>query len=119
MSYLTRTISNFLKIGPREYLRQLNRIGDTKFGTFIGIDQFGNKYFENNEEFFGRERWVEYGTTEYDDASQIPPEWQPLPLPKYKASHVENPTLTRKAYKPYNTTAPKIIPWEPKISPRS
>lgn len=26
------------------------RVGDTKAGTLIGVDRFGNKYFENNEE---------------------------------------------------------------------
>lgn len=26
----------------------------------VGTDQFGNKYFENNRYFYGRNRWVEY-----------------------------------------------------------
>lgn len=26
------------------------RVGDTKAGTLIGVDRFGNKYFEDNEE---------------------------------------------------------------------
>ena len=53
MSSLTRTFKNFLKIGPRDYLRQMLYIGDTRAGTLVGIDQFGNKYYENLEEIFG------------------------------------------------------------------
>lgn len=30
-------------------------IGDTKAGTLIGVDNFGNKYFENNAEELPRE----------------------------------------------------------------
>ncbi|CAG8508387.1 16475_t:CDS:2 [Cetraspora pellucida] len=127
MSYLTRTIKNLIKIGPKEYFIQMMYIGDTKAGTLVGIDQFGNKYYENKEEIFGRDRWVDYAQ-HYGDASQIPPEWHnwmhrivdtpptvdPLPRPKYVLPHTENLTGTRKAYRPYNTTAPKITAWEPK-----
>ncbi|CAG8709838.1 9637_t:CDS:2 [Dentiscutata erythropus] len=63
-----------MKIGPREYFTQLLYIGDTKAGTLVGVDQFGNKYYENKEEIFGRDRWVDY-VQHYGDASQIPPEW--------------------------------------------
>jgi len=34
-----------------------------------------NKYYENTEEDFGRERWVEFGNEKLFEASQIPPEW--------------------------------------------
>ncbi|CAI2173667.1 16577_t:CDS:2 [Funneliformis geosporum] len=136
MSSLTRTFKNFLKIGPKEYLRQMMYIGDTKAGTLVGIDQFGNKYYENIEEFFellseGRDRWVDYAK-HYGDASQIPPEWHswmhkitelpptmdPPPRPKYISPFTENFTGTRKAFKTYNTTAPKILSWEPKVNQR-
>lgn len=51
MSTLSRTYRNFRKIGFKEYWRQLNRtLGDTKAGTLIGKDRFGNKYYENLEE---------------------------------------------------------------------
>jgi hypothetical protein len=53
MSSLTRAIKNFFKIGPKEYFRQMMYIGDTKAGTLVGIDKFGNKYYENKEELFG------------------------------------------------------------------
>ena len=53
MSSLTRTFKNFLRIGPREYLKQMMTIGDTKYGALVGRDQFGNKYYEHEEEFYG------------------------------------------------------------------
>lgn len=48
-----------------------------KIGTLVGTDKYGNKYFENNYYFYGRNRWVEYAPhvhMDYD-GSQIPAEW--------------------------------------------
>lgn len=53
MSSLPRTIKGFLNLGPGRFFRQLNNIGDTKVGTLIGTDKFGNKYFENFNESYG------------------------------------------------------------------
>lgn len=54
-----------------------SRMDDMKAGTLVGADKYGNKYYENPAQFYGRNRWVEY--TEYKnleyDASQIPAEW--------------------------------------------
>ena len=47
MSTLLRTFRNLRKIGLAEYWHQLNYIGDTKAGTFIAKDRYGNKYYEN------------------------------------------------------------------------
>ncbi|CAG8467378.1 6045_t:CDS:2 [Ambispora leptoticha] len=134
---ITRIIKNFFKVGPVSYWRQLQHIGDTKAGTLVGVDRFGNKYYENKEEIYGRDRWVEYGGTlykdAYEDASMIPPEWhrwihkiteypptvEPPANPIYKTTHIPNFTGTEKAYKPYNTTAPKYHAWEPKGIPPS
>ena len=42
-------------------------IGDTKAGTFIAADRYGNKYYENLEEELPlRTRWVDYKNKEYD-----------------------------------------------------
>lgn len=48
-----------------------------KIGTLVGTDKYGNKYFENNYYFYGRNRWVEYAPHVHMayDASQIPAEW--------------------------------------------
>lgn len=42
-------------MGPARFMRQLNNIGDTKVGTLVGTDKFGNKYFENLNESYGTE----------------------------------------------------------------
>lgn len=41
----------------------------------VGVDQFGNKYYENMEAQIGRHRWVEYASKNRYNASQVPPEW--------------------------------------------
>ncbi|KAF4980835.1 hypothetical protein F66182_17201, partial [Fusarium sp. NRRL 66182] len=130
MSTLTRTFRNLWRIGLKEYGHQMQYIviyrddsiaGDTKAGTLIATDRFGNKYFENLEEELPlRTRWVDYKEKEYDPA-QIEPGWhawlaymvdahpttdkllqtgdRPWELPEHRA----NLTLSRGAYKPYST----------------
>lgn len=64
------------------------RFDDLKDGNLIGVDKYGNKYFENPRFFYGRNRWVEYAphfNMEYD-ASQIPAEW-------YGWMHYKVPTI--------------------------
>ncbi|XP_046743208.1 probable NADH dehydrogenase [ubiquinone] 1 alpha subcomplex subunit 12 [Diprion similis] len=117
--------------GIRGSLKALYRRDELKSGTLIGEDKYGNRYFENNMHFYGRNRWVEYADhvgLDYN-ASQVPPEWfgwlhykTDLPphkdpsRPKYKwmLDHTENMTGTRDAYMPYSTTRPKIEAWKPK-----
>ena len=53
---LLRVIKNAIRIGPKEFVTQLWHIGDTKYGVLVGVDQFGNKYYENKDEIFGRYR---------------------------------------------------------------
>ena len=41
-------------------------IGDTKAGTYVASDRYGNKYYENqSEELPLRTRWVDYKQKEY------------------------------------------------------
>ncbi|KAK3942496.1 putative nadh-ubiquinone oxidoreductase [Diplogelasinospora grovesii] len=136
MSYITRTLGNIRRIGLKEYWHQLQYIGDTKAGTLVGVDKFGNKYYENNEELPLRTRWVDYKMHDFDPA-QIEPMWHfwisygtdtipdKDPIKKIAEArswatphHVPNYTLTRGAYKPYNTVLPKIKAWEPVAAPR-
>ncbi|KMZ62067.1 putative NADH dehydrogenase [ubiquinone] 1 alpha subcomplex subunit12 [Zostera marina] len=44
-------------------------------GTVVGIDKFGNKYYENLNTQYGRHRWVEYAQKSRYNASQVPAEW--------------------------------------------
>lgn len=47
-----------------------------KFGTHMGTDAAGNKYYENLHDYpFGQHRWVEPGDIHNFDSTSIPPEW--------------------------------------------
>mmetsp|Transcript_63345 Transcript_63345/g.74156 ORF Transcript_63345/g.74156 Transcript_63345/m.74156 type:complete len:246 (+) Transcript_63345:90-827(+) len=47
-----------------------------KFGTLMGSDPAGNKYYENRVDYpFGQHRWVEPGDTHNFDSASVPPEW--------------------------------------------
>ncbi|WPB06302.1 uncharacterized protein RHO25_010959 [Cercospora beticola] len=109
--------------------RTLRKTGDTKRGTLIGIDRFGNKYFENLEEELPlRTRWVDYKDSEYDPhawmsymVDKAPSEdkllqrqvraWEP-------SKHVPVLTASRSAFKTYNTTKPKYSAWTPVAASR-
>ncbi|CAJ2507177.1 Uu.00g083630.m01.CDS01 [Anthostomella pinea] len=137
MSYITRTLTNLWKAGLKDSWRQMNYIGDTKAGTLIGSDRFGNKYYENNEELPLRTRWVDYKLHDFD-ASQIEPGWhawmsyavdkapsqdpsisyQRRPWEDRDAKTIPNYTLGRGAYTPYSTTKSKIAMWEPVAAER-
>ena len=48
-----------------------------KFGTYMGCDGAGNRYYENRVDYpFGQHRWVEPGDINNFDSASIPPEWQ-------------------------------------------
>ncbi|XP_037934894.1 probable NADH dehydrogenase [ubiquinone] 1 alpha subcomplex subunit 12 [Teleopsis dalmanni] len=116
--------------GLRKSILKLWRNDDLKIGRLVGVDKYGNKYFENSYYFFGRNRWIEYAPHVHFnyDASQIPAEWYgwmhyktDLPptrdgnRPKYfwMADHTENQSGTKEQYMPYSTTRPKIQAWDP------
>ncbi|KAJ5523472.1 NADH-ubiquinone oxidoreductase subunit B17.2 [Penicillium frequentans] len=50
MSTILRTLRNLRRIGFKEYGHQMQNIGDTKAGTLIGTDRWGNKFYENMAE---------------------------------------------------------------------
>ena len=76
-------------------------------GKFVGIDQFGNKYYSNSS----GKRWVIY--SDVVESSKIPPDWhQWIHFMKnnkptentnkfeWQKQHKENLTGTKEAYKP-------------------
>ncbi|KAI5859437.1 NADH ubiquinone oxidoreductase subunit NDUFA12-domain-containing protein [Durotheca rogersii] len=133
MSTITRTIRNLWRVGVKasDAWHQLQYIGDTKAGALVGVDRFGNKYFEDNEDLPLRTRWVDYKVHDFDPA-QIEPGWHAWisyavdkppnqdPILAYRrrawedtdAKPIPNLTLTRGAYKPYNTVKAKVTTWE-------
>ncbi|RPA85274.1 putative NADH-ubiquinone oxidoreductase subunit B17.2 [Ascobolus immersus RN42] len=143
MSTPTRTLKNLWKIGLREYIHQMWRIGDTKAGTLVGTDRFGNRFYENTTELPLRTRWVDYVKFDFD-ASQMEPGWHAwmaynqdaAPTASVKQGGMKeiseehfgrewigegmkpNMTMTRGAYRPYNTTVPKIETWLPETKAR-
>jgi len=136
-------VGNFWKIvkhnnGIFGTLFNIFRMDSMKHGKFVGEDKYGNRYFQNNYYFYGRNRWVEYNSKVYFDydGSQIPAEWhnwmhyisdipptiQPPITRPWMIDHTENLSGTNKAYVPYSTTPPKIELWtfggqRPKIGP--
>ncbi|KAL9609882.1 MAG: hypothetical protein Q9167_005375 [Letrouitia subvulpina] len=47
MSTIMRTLRNLRRIGIKDYAHQMQYMGDTKAGTYIASDRYGNKYYEN------------------------------------------------------------------------
>nr|XP_021531280.1 NADH dehydrogenase [ubiquinone] 1 alpha subcomplex subunit 12 [Aotus nancymaae] len=126
--------------GLRGYLRMLFRANDVKIGTLVGEDKYGNKYYEDNKQFFGEYRWVILYSTEMNgkntfwdvDGSMVPPEWhrwlhsmtddpptvKPLTPRKFIwTTHKFNVTGTPEQYVPYSTTRKKIQEWIPPSTP--
>ncbi|XP_076814638.1 NADH dehydrogenase [ubiquinone] 1 alpha subcomplex subunit 12-like [Clavelina lepadiformis] len=116
----------------RGVLTQIARFQEIKYGDHVGTDELGNKYYENNRFFVGRNRWVDYNQETWADkwdynASQITPEWHrwlhymtddpPTKVPPkqrpFLIKHKRNMTGTNDCYVPYSTTRPKIESWKP------
>ncbi|TIC31639.1 NDUFA12-domain-containing protein [Wallemia mellicola] len=142
---LYRHLRNWYRVGLRDGWAQLNEWVDVKAGRLAGTDKFGNRYYENLEEEMPevpwRQRWVRYAQeAPLENASQVPSEWHAwlhhtrLNAPhedevvkkitaqtqhwRPAETHVENLTGTRGAFTTYNTTAPKLYPWQPKVAQR-
>ncbi|VDK42475.1 unnamed protein product [Anisakis simplex] len=116
--------------GVRAAIRKRYLMDETRVGTLVGEDKFGHKYYENNEYYMPRNRWVEfpeYKWLEYD-ATQVPPEWHrwlhhmtdktPIEDPpverKWILTHEENLSIfDDKKFIPYSTTRAKITGWQP------
>ncbi len=82
-------------------------------GTFVGEDEFGNKYYQGGKDSEGRtRRWVIY--KDYSEASMIPPGWHgwihhrvdTAPVDEnykpreWQKPHLPNLTGTSVAYRP-------------------
>lgn len=132
---MKKSADNFSKIvkhngGIKGTFLQLVRNDEIKHGELVGEDAHGNKYYQNNEYFFLRNRWVIFPDNRgYDfDATNISPEWHrwmhhgtdkpPSTHPRqWERWQTDEDPTTRTAtpmkYVPYTTTEPKIEPWTP------
>ncbi|KAI5208636.1 NDUFA12-domain-containing protein [Aureobasidium subglaciale] len=135
MSTIMRTLRNLRQIGLKEYGHQMQYMGDTKAGTLVGQDRYGNKYFENMEDLPLRTRWCDYKDQEFNP-DQIEPGWHAWmsymvdkapsqdPLlqrqvrPWEPAEHRPCLTWSRSAYRPFNTVKNKYQPWTPVAAAR-
>ena len=53
------------------------RLWPIQTGKLVGEDKLGNKYYQNDQYFYGRNRWIIYNPkhgVDYD-ASMVPAEW--------------------------------------------
>ncbi|KAF2219715.1 NADH ubiquinone oxidoreductase subunit NDUFA12-domain-containing protein [Elsinoe ampelina] len=136
MSTIMRTLRNLRKVGLKDFGHQMQYIGDTKAGTLVGTDLYGNKYYENlADELPLRTRWVDYKDKEYDP-SQIEPGWHAWMSYMVDKAPTEDPilqrqvrvwepkehrpvlTMSRSAYKPYSTVKQKYAAWQPVAASR-
>ncbi|XP_017659820.1 PREDICTED: NADH dehydrogenase [ubiquinone] 1 alpha subcomplex subunit 12 isoform X2 [Lepidothrix coronata] len=120
---------------PFYHTEEESRVNDLKTGNLIGTDKYGNKYYEDTRNFFGRHRWVVY-TEEMNgkntfwevDGSMVPPEWHrwlhsmtddpptthpPVARKFIWENHKFNLSGTPGQYVPYSTTRKKIQEWIP------
>lgn len=133
-------LKNLLKIikfhgGVYRTLRQIYIMDTSKIGHFVGEDQFGNRYYENNYYFLCRNRWVIYSPKvglDYDATqisceyfnwlhhiTDIPPHCDPNRKSyPWMLPHTQNFTGTKLEYVPYSTVRPKIEPWVPRKAPQ-
>ncbi|KAI8929187.1 NADH ubiquinone oxidoreductase subunit NDUFA12-domain-containing protein [Entophlyctis helioformis] len=130
-NFVLATLRSIKSKGVGKTMKELLTLSQARDGKLIGVDKFGNEYYENREDMHGRDRWVNFKKWDFD-ASQVPPEWhqwlhrmtddlpsdKTLPKPFFGLEHRENMTGTRGAFKTYNTTVPKLSAWEPQTKAR-
>ena len=64
MASMMRIYNTIKNVGFKETMKKFFYMRDWKYGTLVGEDRLGNKYFENLNEAFGLgelESWVAHG----------------------------------------------------------
>ncbi|EMP26931.1 NADH dehydrogenase [ubiquinone] 1 alpha subcomplex subunit 12, partial [Chelonia mydas] len=80
----------------------IHRVNDLKIGALVGVDKYGNKYYEDK-----RHRWL-HCITEH------PPTTHPPAARKFIwENHKFNLSGTPGQYVPFSTTRKKIQEWVP------
>lgn len=78
MNPIGGTIAAAKQFGWKDVWAQMRQCKDAKVGTLVGTDALGNRYYENKNEQFGRDRWVVYNTKDIHmdyDPALVPAEW--------------------------------------------
>ncbi|KAJ3055063.1 hypothetical protein HK097_011626 [Rhizophlyctis rosea] len=128
---LISTYQSLRANGPFKTFKYLLTLDQTRVGKHVGTDYLGNEYYENRDDIVLRDRWVLFKKWNYD-ATQVPPEWhqwlhkitddvpseKTLPKQFFVTPSVENVTGSRGAFRTYNTTTPKINPWNGGVKQR-
>merc|ERR1712137_114395 len=112
-----QNLAEIKNMGFIKWIKHLMTYNIVKKGRLVGTDEFGNKYYENSKEQYGRDRWVilAEGKRRYDP-TQVPAEWHSWLhhvsnksseqmkqyVPCYKKQHYENLTGTDLSYKATN-----------------
>ena len=121
-------IRGILRVGLAGYIKQVWFLREFRGGQFVGLDTYGNVYYEINDPNipFYRKRYVELAKG--DDSSQVPADWHgwlhytndDAPshsnnyiYPSWGERHTKNLTGTSGKYVPYSTTVRKVIPFSP------
>lgn len=122
-----RHLKGLLRLGPREYFKQVWHLREFRGGTLVGTDSYGNKYYELNDPDipFYRKRYVNIPDIE---PSRVPAEWHAwlhytnddapnksncYLYPEWGMRHTENLTGSEHRYIPYSTTDRKVLPYSP------
>lgn len=70
---VTRALREYGVMGT---LKRLYYYDSVKFGRLVGTDRYGNKFYEDEDDFSGMTRWIEYNPENGDyDNSMVQPEW--------------------------------------------
>uniref|UniRef100_A0A8D0CW84 NADH dehydrogenase [ubiquinone] 1 alpha subcomplex subunit 12 n=1 Tax=Sander lucioperca TaxID=283035 RepID=A0A8D0CW84_SANLU len=61
--------------GVRGFLTQFFRVNDVKTGALVGVDKYGNKYYEDSKHYFfgDSQQYVPYSTTRKKIHEWVPP----------------------------------------------
>merc|ERR1711998_94080 len=86
LAYFRKVYAHYKDVGFPEFYQKFRSMSEIRFGTLVGEDKFGNKYFENKDYQYQRQRWYEPGFYGFHDQSargwptadnnnSIPPDW--------------------------------------------
>jgi len=87
-----------------------------KFGTYMGCDAMGNRYYENRVDYpFGQHRWIEPADMHNFDSTMIPPEWHGWMTSMSDATPAKEEEEIKRLMKNINPSAPSDAPYDHNI----